>query len=141
MADARPNGISGGRPRTRVYSIELTSVCVSPAGARERRFDRLVTAEPAFVVGADMLVTAWNRALERLVGLGSRRVLGRPCYEVVASIANGSPPVCCHSACPLFAAALRGRPTTRVCLTLSGSRRAELATIARDGELIHLVEL
>ena len=141
MAEALPTGISEGRLRTRVYSIELTSVCISPSGALDRRFDRLVTAEPAFVVGAGMRVTAWNRALERLVGLDPRRVLGRPCYEAVAAITDGGPPACCHSACPLFAASLRGRPARRVCLTLSGSRRAELATIAGDCELIHLVEL
>ena len=57
--------------------------------------------EAAFATGPDGSIRFWNSAAETLLGLSSKSVHGRYCFEVILGKAPGSEPVC-GPECPVL---------------------------------------
>jgi hypothetical protein len=47
------------------------------------------TADGGFAVDYSLKIPAWGRAAASLCGFGSTKVLGCPCYEVIAGRGDG----------------------------------------------------
>ena len=108
-------------------------------------FDSLATGSPAFVVGARQQVCSWNAAMAELTGLAACEVVGRPCYEVMAEVGDGSAGRC-RPGCPVLRQVRAGWPAraTPLLLTHDGTRQsAELLTISATGSgggVLHVVQ-
>ena len=65
-----------------------------------------------YAVNAEQTIIYWNPAAERILGHKRKDALGRPCYEVCASLSeNGSAPICAER-CPSLALAAQGSEPT-----------------------------
>jgi PAS domain-containing protein len=128
-----------------IYSIEISRQMALHVPTGSRALHDLVTSEPAFVVGSDTRVRAWNEPLEQLTGVPADAVLGHPCHLVIGAISDGAVPSCCRTGCPLLEGGRRGSPPGRAAFLLAtreGPRAASFVTIAGTAdEVMHLVEL
>lgn len=80
----------------------------------------------AYAVSLDQKIIFWNRSAERILGLRSREVVGRRCYDVLQGTASGSLTPECVGGCPSIRYLRAGLvpTTTRLrMLTASGERK------------------
>lgn len=88
--------------------------------AFEETLDRIArSGEAVFAIdGADRIIL-WNKPCETLLGLPARRVLGKPCYEVVCG-KDVNDNLYCHRNCPVAHQARQPKddPVNRFTLTV-----------------------
>ena len=80
----------------------------------------------AYAVSLDQTIMFWNRSAERILGLRSREVVGRRCYDVLQGTTSGSLTPECVGGCPSIRYLRAGLvpATTRLrMLTASGERK------------------
>jgi PAS domain S-box-containing protein len=104
-----------------------------------------VSGDPLFVLDERLRIVAWNGAVEELTGVAAEEAVGRPCWSVLAGVADDGA-VVCHAGCAVAREALKRRACSSQSLlvqTTSGRRRVTVATIAagvgRDPHLLHLL--
>jgi DNA-binding CsgD family transcriptional regulator len=87
--------------------------------AFEETLDRIArSGEAVFAIdGADRIIL-WNKPCEALLGLPARKVLGKPCYEVICG-RDENDNVYCHRSCPVaHQARQKDDPVNRFTLTV-----------------------
>ena len=80
----------------------------------------------AYAVSLDQRIMYWNRSAERILGLQSREVVGRRCYDVLQGTTSGSLTPECVGGCPsirYLRAGLVPATTKLRMLTASGERK------------------
>jgi len=86
----------------------------------EETLDRFARSEEAVFAfdGADRIIL-WNKPCEALLGLPARRVLGKPCYEVICG-RDANDNLYCHRNCAVAHQArhLKDDPVNRFSLTV-----------------------
>jgi len=104
-----------------------------------------VSGDPLFVLDEGLRIVAWNAAAEDLTGVAAEEAVGKPCWSVLAGVAEDGA-VVCHAGCALAREALKRRACSSQSLlvrTSSGRRRVTVSTIAagagRDPQLLHLL--
>jgi DNA-binding CsgD family transcriptional regulator len=83
--------------------------------------DRIVSSEPAFVSALDGTVVAWNREAAALLGVGSGRAVGWPCWRLVAGHAPDGVPIC-RQGCSVLREASGGSAPTAADVVVTGPR-------------------
>lgn len=107
------------------------------------------TAEAAYATNGNGEIVGWNKAAEHLSGYEEERVLGKPCYEIVA----GKDPFgnrFCDENCTLMNMARRGEPIHNFELQVRNSRsemiRVDVSVISLPGRsrsdltLLHILK-
>jgi PAS domain S-box-containing protein len=104
-----------------------------------------VSGDPLFVLDEGLRIVAWNAAVEELTGVAAEEAVGKPCWSVLAGVAEDGA-VVCHAGCALAREALKRRACSSQSLlvrTTSGRRRVTVLTITagagRDPQLLHLL--
>lgn len=85
--------------------------------------------------GPDLRVRSWNRALERLTGIGEDDAIGRPCWEVLGGIDDAG--LVCHPGCSQLRLAREGWPILSRQLsirTAEGRRSVSMATVVATND-------
>lgn len=95
----------------------------------EETFD---SGDALFAMDAQMRVTTWNEAAERLTGKTARETIGRPCWEAIAGFSpDGS--VACRPNCAWIRSLRSGRLISSQDLLLDterGLRRVAFTTVS-----------
>jgi PAS domain S-box-containing protein len=105
-----------------------------------------VSGDPLFVLDGGLRIVAWNAAVEELTGVAAEEAVGKPCWSVLAGVAEDGA-VVCHAGCAVAREALKRRACSSQSLfvrTTSGRRRVTVSTIAaggRDPQFLHLLRL
>jgi len=104
-----------------------------------------VSGDPLFVLDEGLRIVAWNAAAEDFTGVAAHEAVGKPCWSVLAGVAEDGA-VVCHAGCALAREALKRRACSSQSLlvrTSSGRRRVTVSTIAagagHDPQLLHLL--
>jgi PAS domain S-box-containing protein len=104
-----------------------------------------VSGDPLFVLDEGLRIVAWNAAAEDFTGVAAHEAIGKPCWSVLAGVAEDGA-VVCHAGCALAREALKRRACSSQSLlvrTTSGHRRVTVSTIAagagHDPQLLHLL--
>jgi DNA-binding CsgD family transcriptional regulator len=74
--------------------------------------ERILSSQPAFVSALDGTVVAWNREATELLGVGSGRAVGWPCWRLVAGRGADDAPICRQGCSVLREAAEGGAPAS-----------------------------
>ena len=89
----------------------------------------------------EMRVRSWNAAAEALTGIRADDALGKTCWELLGAV-DEHDALLCHAGCAGFRHAREGRPGTTRHVSIrvaDGRRRVAMATLARDGEYLHVL--
>jgi DNA-binding CsgD family transcriptional regulator len=104
-----------------------------------------ISGDPLFVLDEGLRIVAWNAAVEELTGVAAGEAVGKPCWSVLAGVADDGA-VVCHAGCAVAREALKRRACLSQSLlvrTTSGRRRVTVSTIAvgagRGSQLLHLL--
>ncbi len=102
---------------------------------RFRDICRLIegTSDTAFVIDGSGHFAAWNEPAEKLLGLRSEDVIGRPCHEVIKGIDEGG--MICSENCVVQASACKHHPIRNFDLQVStpnGKRWCNVSVMIAD---------
>ena len=93
----------------------------------ESIFQLLRTARfGAYAADVNQTILFWNRGAQRILGHRSRQVVGRRCYEVMATLSPGGLTPVCMEGCPSMQRVREGRAPTPIqvrMLCASGQRK------------------
>ena len=102
----------------------------------------------AYGVDLEQVIRFWNRSAARIAGHNARQVLGRPCYQVLHNLPEGSSQPVCAGRCPSLRHVLEGRmPQVFQVRMLCASGQRKLVTVTplvtaplrvNDLTLVHL---
>jgi DNA-binding CsgD family transcriptional regulator len=104
-----------------------------------------VSGDPLFVLDEGLRIVAWNAAVEQLTGVAAAEAVGKPCWSVLAGVAEDAS-VVCHAGRALAREALKRRACSSRSLlvrTSSERRRVVVSTVVagagRDPQFLHLL--
>jgi PAS domain-containing protein len=80
------------------------------------------TPDPAFIVGLNGLISAWNRAAEEFFGIAAGDALGQPCPLVVRGLGTDGLPIC-STTCAALRKARLGQSPLAVDMTVKAAGR------------------
>lgn len=102
------------------------------------------SSDPLFVLDEELRIVAWNAAVEELTGVTADAAVGKPCWSMLAGLADDGA-VVCHAGCALARDAFtrRAAPSHSLLVrTTRGRVRVTVSTItARSGDAPHLIHL
>jgi PAS fold len=86
--------------------------------------------DPAFIVGLNGLISAWNRAAEDFFGIAAGDALGQPCPLVVRGFGTDGLPMCCAT-CPALRKARLGHSPAAMDMTVKSAGRPSNRPLVR----------